>query len=103
MGSFRRTWLWDAVSVFFTAAVVTSASPCVTVSNGTYEGLHLPAFNQDIFLGIPYAQDTGGKNRFRIPQTLEETWNGTRPAKQYGHACPDSTPEADGKYGMSEN
>jgi carboxylesterase type B len=75
----------------------------VTVLNGTYEGLYLPSFDQDVFLGVPYAQDTGGENRFRIPQSLNTTWNGTRPAKQYGPACPDFRPDSDGEYGMGED
>lgn len=87
----------------FLAATVAVADPTVTVVNGTYEGLYLPSFDQDVFLGIPYAQDTGGHNRLRIPQSLNETWNGTRPAKAYGDSCPDFTPEVDGFYGMSEN
>ncbi|KAI4929265.1 uncharacterized protein J4E92_004929 [Alternaria infectoria] len=70
------------------------------VLNGTYEGVHLPSFTQDIFLGIPYAQDTGGQNRFRIPQSLNTTWNGTRPAKSYGDSCPD--PSA-ANFSMSED
>ncbi|KAI1842689.1 hypothetical protein JX265_002705 [Neoarthrinium moseri] len=52
---------------------------------------------------MPYAQDTGGKGRFRVPQTLTESWEGIREAKQYGHACPDENMEVDGAYGMSEN
>ncbi|KAI0541187.1 Alpha/Beta hydrolase protein [Xylaria digitata] len=79
-----------------------AAEPVARVLNGTYEGLHLPSFQQDIFLGIPYAQDTGGMNRFRIPQSLDETWKGIREAKIYGPACPDQV-EADGHFGMSED
>ncbi|KAF2203131.1 alpha/beta-hydrolase [Delitschia confertaspora ATCC 74209] len=79
------------------------ADPTVRVLNGTYEGLHLPSFNQDIFLGIPYAQDTSGPNRFRVPQSLNTTWEDVRSAREYGHACPDHTPAADAVYGMSEN
>lgn len=75
----------------------------VSVRNGTYEGLHLLEFDQDIFLGIPYAQDTGGANRFRIPQSLDKTWNGTRPAKAYGPACPDYHLSAEVLHGMSED
>lgn len=99
-------WIWSplwqviAISGLFQPLL---AAPTATVLNGTYEGLHLPSFDQDLFLGIPYAQDTGGQNRFRIPQALNETWTGVRPATQYGHACPDFTPEADGEFGMSEN
>lgn len=82
---------------------VVAQDPVVTVLNGSYSGLHLPQFDQDIFLGIPYAQDTSGKNRFRIPQALNTTWPGTRDAKQYSDACPDANPEEDGAYGMSED
>lgn len=97
-----RSWIWNALTLYLiTASAV--AAPAVTVLNGTYEGLYLPSFDQDIFLGINYAQDTGGHNRFRIPQALNETWNGTKPAKQYGHACPDFRPDQDAMYGMSED
>ncbi|OCK89381.1 alpha/beta-hydrolase [Cenococcum geophilum 1.58] len=57
----------------------------------------------DLFLGVPYAQDTGGQNRFSVPQALNETWTDVRSAKRYGNACPDNTPAADAAYGMSEN
>lgn len=81
----------------------TLAEPQVTVHNGTYSGLHLPNFQQDLFLGIPYAKDTSGSNRFLIPQSLNETWNGTRPAITYGPACPDEDIDTDGVYGMGED
>ncbi|OMP84301.1 Lipase 4 [Diplodia seriata] len=84
-------------------AAISAADPLVRVRNGSYAGLHLPQFGQDLFLGIPYAQSTGGENRFRIPQALTETWNGTRDAKAYGHACPDADPADDALYGMSED
>ncbi|KAK3381803.1 Alpha/Beta hydrolase protein [Podospora didyma] len=77
--------------------------PQATVRNGTYEGLYTPGFNQDLFLGMPYAQDTGGPNRFRIPQALNTTWSGARTATRYSHACPDFTPQDDDLWGMSEN
>ncbi|KAF2275056.1 alpha/beta-hydrolase [Westerdykella ornata] len=101
-----RRWLCNALSIWTlltTAISATSTAPQVKVRNGTYEGLHLASFNQDLFLGIPYAQDTGGQNRFRVPQSLNETWTGVREAKQYGHACPDHTPKDDAEFGMSEN
>lgn len=79
------------------------AAPTVSVLNGTYEGLYLHEFQQDVFLGIPYAQETGGPNRFRVPQSLNDTWDGTRPAKQYGHACPDENMSSDGMFGISED
>jgi carboxylesterase type B len=98
-GRISDFWLW--ATLLFPAVVATG--PLVAVRNGTYEGLHLPSFGQDVFLGIPYAQDTGSENRFLVPQSLDETWNGTRPAKQYGHACPDHQPSTPAMYGMSEN
>jgi triacylglycerol lipase len=30
--------------------------PTVTVKNGTYYGVHNPDFNQDFFLGMPFAK-----------------------------------------------
>ncbi|KAI0171988.1 alpha/beta-hydrolase [Hypoxylon sp. FL1284] len=92
-----------AVSLLATALALARADPVVSVKNGSYEGLYLPAFDQDIFLGIPYAQDTGGKNRFRIPQVLDETWDGTREAKAYGPGCPDYHIPAEVLHGMSED
>ncbi|KAI0106234.1 Alpha/Beta hydrolase protein [Nemania sp. FL0031] len=90
-------------SALLSAAAVAATEPVVRVLNGSYEGLHLPAFQQDVFLGIPFAQDTGGANRFRVPQALEETWKGVRPAKVYGPACPDHNVAVDGHYGMGED
>jgi hypothetical protein len=89
MGVAARAWKLGALSVSLLANAVVAAEPTVKVLNGTYEGVYLPSFKQDIFLGIPYAQSTGNENRFRPPQSLNTTWNGTRPAKEYGPACPD--------------
>jgi carboxylesterase type B len=47
--------------------------------------------------------DTGGQNRFRIPQSLNTTWEGVRTAWNYSDACPDNDPEDDAVFGMSEN
>lgn len=92
--------IWSALLLL---SQVVSAGPLATVRNGTYEGLHLPEFQQDVFLGMPYAQDTSGPNRFRIPQSLNKTWNGTRAATIYGPACPDENLATDGIYGMGED
>jgi len=53
-------------------------------------------------LGVPYAQDTGGQNRFRVPQPLNDKWTGTRLANTYSHACPSYDP-TDTLWGMSED
>ncbi|KAF1913897.1 Alpha/Beta hydrolase protein [Ampelomyces quisqualis] len=89
MGVAARVWKLGALSISLLANVVVAAEPTVKVLNGTYEGVYLSSFKQDVFLGIPYAQSTANENRFRPPQSLNTTWNGTRPAKEYGPACPD--------------
>jgi hypothetical protein len=38
------------------ASAPTSSSPVVTVRNRSYSGIYNPTYNQDFFLGIPYAQ-----------------------------------------------
>ena len=62
--------------------------PLVTSRNGTWEGVHLSSSNQDIFLGIPYAQPPIGQLRFRQSLPYDQTWSGVRSAANYGFACP---------------
>ncbi|OTB03037.1 hypothetical protein M426DRAFT_61060 [Hypoxylon sp. CI-4A] len=103
MTSLRVTVSLLIVAIGQTVATYAKADPVVVLNNGSYEGLYLPDFDQDIFLGIPYAQDTSGPNRFRIPQSLDKTWEGTRAAKAYGPGCPDYHVSAEVLHGMSED
>jgi carboxylesterase type B len=64
-----------------------NAVPTVEVLNGTYAGFNLPAFNQDLFLGMPYAQPPVGELRFHVPESLNSTWEGTRNATEYSLEC----------------
>jgi triacylglycerol lipase len=66
------------------------SAPKVTVTNGTYAGIHSTTFNQDVFLGIPFAQppSSPGSLRFRRPLSLNSTWSGTRYATEFGYDCP---------------
>ncbi|KAL6238341.1 hypothetical protein BDW75DRAFT_237440 [Aspergillus navahoensis] len=64
-----------------------ASSPTVTVKNGTYIGKHNANFNQDLFLGISYAQQPVGNLRFAVPQSLNETWPEPRDAKEYSDIC----------------
>ncbi|KAF4126953.1 Carboxylesterase type B [Geosmithia morbida] len=64
-----------------------SATPKVKVLNGTYSGVHSSEYDQDFFLGIPYAQPPVGDLRLRVPQPLNSTWNGTREAAEYSPQC----------------
>lgn len=98
-----KSWLWSVLLLQIFSNLASANSPVVKVLNGSYSGVFLPQFNQDLFLGIPYAQNTGGLNRFLIPQALNKTWEDVRPAIQYGNACPDNYPQSDAAYGMSEN
>jgi hypothetical protein len=68
-------------------AALATASPTATIKNGTYVGSHIPSFNQDIFIGIPYAQVPTGPLRFRPPKALDEHWNGQKSAQEYGNSC----------------
>ncbi|KAG7285292.1 hypothetical protein NEMBOFW57_009914 [Staphylotrichum longicolle] len=85
-------------------AAAVPTDPAVVLRQGTYKGTTLlasPRFPKAIeaFRGVPYAQDTGGENRFRPPQPLPES-TGTFDAIEWGKICP-----AEGvvRRNMSEN
>jgi carboxylesterase type B len=61
--------------------------PTARVINGTYIGVRNDQYNQDFFLGMPYAQQPVGDLRFAVPRPLNETWNGERDAKEYSDIC----------------
>jgi len=61
--------------------------PTATIRNGTYSGVRSDTYDQDFFLGIPYAQQPVGDLRFTVPQSLNETWKGSRDAKEYSDIC----------------
>ncbi|KAL4963463.1 Alpha/Beta hydrolase protein [Aspergillus stella-maris] len=69
------------------AAPAGVAAPTANVLNGTYAGATNAHFGQDLFLGIPYAQQPVGNLRFALPQSLNETWNEEREAKAYSDIC----------------
>ena len=62
-------------------------TPSVQVLNGTYTGIHSPYYNQDFYLGIPYAQPPTGNLRYRVPQSLNTSWLGARNATEYSPFC----------------
>ncbi|KAI5236686.1 lipase 2 [Aureobasidium subglaciale] len=61
--------------------------PTVHVKNGTYTGYYAPAYGTDNFLGMPYSQPPVGDLRFRVPQSLNTTWSGSRNATEYSPEC----------------
>ncbi|ESZ98506.1 putative extracellular lipase [Sclerotinia borealis F-4128] len=62
-------------------------SPKVSILNGTYHGIHLSPYNEDVFLGIPFAQPPVGSLRFNPPQSLNTTWDIPRNATEYSPEC----------------
>lgn len=61
--------------------------PTAKTINGTYYGVYNQAYDQDLFLGMPYAQPPVGDLRFRVPQSLNTTWKGSRNATEYSRQC----------------
>jgi carboxylesterase type B len=62
------------------------SAPAVTVKNGTYIGTYSQEYDQDFFLGVPFAQPPVEDLRFRVPQSLNSTFD-FRSAAQYAPAC----------------
>ncbi|CCD51981.1 similar to lipase (secreted protein) [Botrytis cinerea T4] len=66
---------------------INSTSPTVTVTNGSYIGKYVPEWQQDQFLGIPYAIPPLRDLRFARPKSLNTSFTGYRDATHYGHSC----------------
>ncbi|KAF2199033.1 carboxylesterase [Delitschia confertaspora ATCC 74209] len=75
------------VSSAYAAVYSNSSDPTVKTLNGTYAGRHLVGWDQDVFLGIPYAQPPVGPLRWKWPQSIESSFEGVRDAKEYGYSC----------------
>jgi carboxylesterase type B len=72
------------VSTVWTA---NTSIPIADTVNGTYTGKHLPGWDQDAFLGIPFAQPPLGSLRFHSPIGISESFEGQRNATEYGYSC----------------
>ncbi|PVH74427.1 putative extracellular lipase [Cadophora sp. DSE1049] len=59
----------------------------VRVRNGTIVGKHVDYYQQDQFLGIPFAQPPIGDLRFNLPQSINQTWESPLNATEYGPMC----------------
>ena len=71
-----------------TGTTSTELAPVATVRNGSYYGTHSSTYNQDFFLGIPFAQPPLQQLRFANPQSLNWTWSGALPATNYAYVSP---------------
>ncbi|KAH7348648.1 triacylglycerol lipase [Rhexocercosporidium sp. MPI-PUGE-AT-0058] len=76
-----------SILAFSTLSFAQDTPPTVKVLNGTYSGTHSSTFNQDYFLGIPFAQPPVGDLRFRQAQSLNVTFDETRNATEYSPEC----------------
>lgn len=63
-----------------------SSNTSVNLKTGILGGVFNEAYNQDLFLGIPYAKPPVGDLRFRRPQPAD-AWDGVRTAHEYGSWC----------------
>ena len=61
-------------------------APQAETTNGTLTGLHNTFYNQDIFLGIPYALPPVGNLRFRVPASYNRTYKNFE-ATQHSPSC----------------
>lgn len=62
-------------------------SPIVTVKNGTISGVYSSTYDEDYFLGIPFAQPPLNDFRFRNPQSINSTFKTTLQATEYAPEC----------------
>ncbi|KAI0376256.1 carboxylesterase family protein [Hypomontagnella monticulosa] len=89
MGSF------SLLGVLLCSCVAAAACNPVVVdpkNNVTYKGLNRNDI--EVFLNIPYGQDTGGANRFKPPKAAVPQPGTTIVAQSYGPACPQQIGES---------
>ncbi|TGJ81345.1 hypothetical protein E0Z10_g7412 [Xylaria hypoxylon] len=64
-----------------------ASPPTLLTRNGTYTGIYSSRYDQDFFLGVPFAQPPVGDLRWRPPQSLNQSFSGTRKAVAYSSNC----------------
>ncbi|KAI0137516.1 Alpha/Beta hydrolase protein [Xylariales sp. AK1849] len=85
--SMMKAVLLDAVLLLCSTTAATAAPTVFDKQrNVTYQGLHRNDI--EVFLSIPYGQDTSGANRFKPPQPAVPESGSTIVAQSYGPACP---------------
>jgi hypothetical protein len=79
MKGLRLSMVGQLALVVLAASAPSAPAPTAKVINGTYMGKYVASFDQDLFLGIQYAQPPVGSLRLRNPQSLNTTF-GSRQA-----------------------
>lgn len=94
MMAFIRGFLDRGVCLAITTAVlwfvqVSSCgsvdAPTVVLDQGLLHGFQ--ENNTNVFLGIPFAETTGGQNRWKAPQRVASSQTAEYNATQYGPSC----------------
>jgi carboxylesterase type B len=75
------------LSLALPSSSTAGTAPQAKIKNGTVEGYHVSAYKQDFFLGIPFAQPPVGPLRYRVPQSLNESYSSILDAKKYYPLC----------------
>lgn len=83
----RLSVLTVILSALSLVTAADDSAPRAQTINGTYVGAHLSTWNQDAFLGIPFAQPPLKQLRFRAPQSIDKAFEGERQATTYGYTC----------------
>ncbi|RMZ09478.1 hypothetical protein D0862_03583 [Hortaea werneckii] len=63
-----------------------ASTPTANIQNGSLVGAHNEQYNQDFFLGIPYAQPPVDDLCFKPPQPINHTWQ-DKQVTAYGDWC----------------
>ena len=78
--------LFTCVAALTVALVAAKPYVVDSSANVTYQGLIRNGI--ELFLNIPYGQDTSGENRFKPPVPHQPVSGSTINATAYGYACP---------------
>ncbi|KAL7654751.1 hypothetical protein ACMYSQ_006746 [Aspergillus niger] len=78
------TLSWLALGM---ASLATCTNPVAQTKNGSYYGVYMSQYNEDYFLGIPFAKPPLAHLRWANPESLNESWSGLRPATGYAMEC----------------
>ncbi|KAJ7730448.1 putative lipase [Mycena metata] len=82
----------SAAALLHYTAVTATPIAVDSTNNVTYQGLVRNGI--EVFLGIPFGQDTGGANRFKPPQPWAPPAGSLVDATAYGVACPQPVHES---------